>query len=209
MKTLLGKKIGMTQVFTPKGQVVPVTVLQAGPCTVVQCKTAARDGYTAIQIGFGDIAPRKVNKPLSGHYEKAGLKPNRYLQEFRVPEGEAPSVGTVLQVDVFSAGDLVDVSGLSRGKGFAGVIKRWGFHRGPMAHGSKYHRRVGSLGALGPYRVLKGRKMPGRMGGKRVTVQNLSVVGTDVEKGLILVKGAVPGPRGNLLRISKAVKVRS
>ncbi|HHY60892.1 MAG TPA: 50S ribosomal protein L3 [Clostridia bacterium] len=209
MKGILGKKLGMTQVFNDQGMVIPVTVIEAGPCVVVQKKTVENDGYSAVQLGFEPRAERRVNKPLRGHFAKAGVKPFHYLREFRVENPDDYQVGQEIKVDVFAAGDLVDVKGISKGKGFAGGVKRHGFGRGPMAHGSKYHRRPGSLGAKGPARVFKGRKLPGHMGHRTVTVQNLEVVKTIPERNLLLVKGAVPGPRKGLLVITKAKKAKA
>ncbi len=206
-KAILGKKIGMTQVFTDDGHLVPVTVIQAGPCVVTQVKTVDNEGYDAIQVGFIDKPERKTNKPLKGHFAKAGVKPKRHLTEFRLTDTTGFTVGQEVKADTFNAGDLIDVTATSKGKGFQGPIKRHGFHRGPMTHGSKYHRGVGSLGAsAGISRVMKGRKMAGRMGGSQVTTQNLTVVRVDTDKNLILVKGAVPGPRGAVVCIRDAVK---
>lgn len=207
-KGILGKKVGMTQVFNAGGQLIPVTVVEAGPCVVVQRKTEENDGYTAIQLGLEEKREKLVNKPLKGHFAKAGVKPLRFLREIRLSaeEGEQYQVGQVLQADLFKEGEKVDVIGASKGKGFAGVVKRYGFNRGPMAHGSMYHRRPGSLGATDPARVFKGRRLPGRMGGERVTVQGLEVVKVDPEKNLLLIKGAVPGRRGALLLVKEAVK---
>lgn len=205
-KGILGKKIGMTQIFAEDGRVIPVTVIEAGPCKVTQKKTVEKDGYTAIQLAFDEVPERKVNKPLKGHFAKAGLKPHRYIREIRVEDIEAYEVGQEVKADIFAEGEIVDVVGTSKGKGFAGAIKRLGFRRGPAAHGSKYHRRVGSLGAKGPARVFKGRPLPGRLGGDRVTVQNLQVVKVDPERNLLLVKGAVPGARKSYLIIKSAVK---
>lgn len=207
-KAILGKKIGMTQLFKEDGTVIPVTVIQAGPCTVVQQKTKEVDGYNAIQLGFGDISSNRVNKPLQGHFNKWGVAPKRYLREVRYDDAEMPAVGTEIKVDIFAEGDRVDAVGTSKGKGFAGVIKRWNFNRGPMSHGSMYHRRVGSLGATDPARVFKNRKMPGRHGNKRVTVSNLEVVRADAERNLLLVRGAVPGPKGSLVLIKETAKNR-
>ena len=205
-KALLARKIGMTQVYDEEGRVIPVTVLQAGPCYVVQVKDSSRDGYNSIQIGFGEIKEHRVNRPLKGHYQKHNLRPCRYLREFRVEDPAAFSSGQELRADLFSPGDLVDVSAVTRGKGFAGSIKRLGYARGAMAHGSHYHRGPGSLGAITAARVFKGRLLPGRMGGKRRTIQNLRVVQADGEKNILLVKGAVPGPQGGLVVIKAAVK---
>lgn len=205
-KGILGRKVGMTQIFNEEGQLIPVTVIEAGPCYVVQKKTVENDGYNALQLGFMEKKESRVNKPLLGHFKKAQVKPLRYLREIRVDNIDDYQVGQEIRADIFSPGELVDVTGTSKGKGFAGGIKRHGFQRGPMAHGSKYHRRPGSLGAKGPARVFKGRKLPGRMGGDRVTIQNLQVVKVDPENNLLVVKGAVPGPRGGLLIIKNAVK---
>ncbi len=205
-KGLLGKKIGMTQIFKKTGEIVPVTVIEAGPCVVVQKKTTETDGYNAIQLGFGEKREALVNKPLKGHYAKVEQKPLRYLREVRIDNADDYQVGQEIKADLFDAGEHVDVVGTSKGKGFAGGIKRHGFQRGPMAHGSKYHRRPGSLGAKGPARVFKGRRLPGRTGGERVTVQNLEVVRVDVERNILLVRGAIPGPKGSLIMISNSVK---
>ncbi|KJS22779.1 MAG: 50S ribosomal protein L3 [Clostridiaceae bacterium BRH_c20a] len=206
MKALLGRKIGMTQIFNEEGKAVPVSVIQAGPCVVIQTKTAKTDGYEAIQVGFGAQKESRVIKPLKGHFTKAQVKPLRFLREFRLNNASEYKVGQEIGVDVFEAGEQVDVSGISKGKGFAGAIKRHNFSRGPMAHGSKYHRRTGSLGALGPNRVFKGRKLPGRMGNDKITVQNLQIVKVDKERNLLLIKGAVPGPKKALLTIKASVK---
>ncbi|MDD2420684.1 MAG: 50S ribosomal protein L3 [Heliobacteriaceae bacterium] len=205
-KGIIGRKIGMTQIFADNGEAVPITVVEAGPCVVVQKKTQPVDGYEAIQLGFGDISEKRLNKPAIGHLKKAGVKLVRRLREFKVDDIEAYTVGQEVAVDLFVPGDCVDVVGTSKGKGFAGGIKRHGFHRGPMTHGSKYHRRPGSAAAKGPARIFKGRKMPGRLGGKRVTVQNLEVVRVDKDRNLLLVKGAVPGPNRGLLMIKSSVK---
>lgn len=206
VKGILGKKLGMTQLFTEEGKVVPVTVIEAGPCVVVQKKTAETDGYNAIQVGFGEIRDKLVNKPNKGHFGKGGVKPLRYVKEFRIENVDDYQLGQEINAEVFTAGESVDVVGTSKGKGFAGGIKRHGFHRGPMAHGSKYHRRPGSLGAKGPARVFKGRKLPGRMGGERITVQNLEVIRVDKERNLLLLKGAVPGPKQGLLIVKNSIK---
>ncbi|HHX27331.1 MAG: 50S ribosomal protein L3 [Firmicutes bacterium] len=208
-KGILGKKLGMTQVFTDEGHTIPVTVIEAGPCVVVQKKTVDKDGYSAIQLGYGDIRERLVNKPEMGHFKRSKVSPKRYLREIRASEDLPHEVGSEIKVDVFQEGDRVDVVGTSIGKGFAGGIKRWNFRRGPMSHGSMYHRRPGSLGATGLARVLKGRKLPGRLGGERVTIQNLEVVRVDPERNLMLVEGSVPGRRGSLLIIKEAVKSRA
>ena len=205
-KGILGRKVGMTQVYLADGRSVPVTVIEAGPCVVVQKKTPERDGYDAVQLGFGERRVRLVNKPVRGHLAKAGLKAVRYLREIRVADAGAYEVGQEIKSDIFQSGERVDVIGTSKGRGFAGGIKRHGFHRGPMAHGSKYHRRPGSLGAKGPARVFKGRKLPGHLGAQRVTVLNLEVVRVDAARNLLAVKGAVPGPRGALLVVREAVR---
>jgi len=198
----------MTQVFNAGGRLVPVTVVETGPCMVVQKKNEEKDGYTSIQLGFAEKRENIVNKPLKGHFAKAGVKPMRYLREIRLTpeESENYQVGQELKADLFKEGDKVDVIGTSKGKGFAGVIKRHNFHRGPMAHGSMYHRRPGSLGATDPARVFKGRRLPGRMGGERVTVQGLEIVKVDPEKNVLLIKGAVPGRNGALLLVRETVK---
>ncbi|MEC9488440.1 MAG: 50S ribosomal protein L3 [Halanaerobium sp.] len=206
-KGLLGKKVGMTQVFDDKGNVIPVTVIQTGPCMVVQKKTEETDGYNAIQVGFGEVKKHKVNKPLQGHYSSHDVEPYRYLAEFRVDNPDEFEEGQELKVDqVFAPGQLVDIAGTSRGKGFAGTVKRYGFNRGPMSHGSHNHRAPGSIGATDAARVFKGQKLPGRMGGTRVTVQNLEVVQTDGDNNLLLVKGAIPGPKKGLVEIKEAIK---
>jgi large subunit ribosomal protein L3 len=207
-KGILGKKIGMTQIFTPEGRVVPVTVIEAGPCPVVQKKTVATDGYNAIQLGFSLLRESLSNKPRKGHFQKASLKPMRYVREFKVNDVESFEIGQEVKADLFTVGDKIDVVGTSRGKGFAGMIKRHNANRGPMAHGSKYHRRTGSLGAKGPARVFKGRNLPGRMGGERVTIQNLEVIRVDADKNLILIKGAVPGANKSLLILKPSVKAK-
>ncbi|MGQ9512296.1 50S ribosomal protein L3 [Thermodesulfitimonas sp.] len=206
MKGILGRKLGMTQYYTPAGEAVAVTVIEAGPCVVVQTKTKEKDGYEAVQVGFGDRPERLVNKPLKGHFARAGVKPLRYLREFRVKDAGAYAVGQEIKVDIFSPGERVDITGTSKGRGFAGGIKRHGFHRGPMGHGSKYHRRPGALAAKGPARVFKGRRLPGHYGNERVTVQNLEVVKVDPERNILMVRGAVPGNRGGLLIIKEAAK---
>lgn len=206
MKAILGRKIGMTQMFSPEGRAIPVTVIQAGPCVVVQTKTTDNDGYEAIQVGFDEIKEVRANKPQKGHFAKAKVKPTRYLREFKVENASEYELGQEIKADVFAVGDIIDVTGKGKGKGFQGSIKKFGQSRGPMSHGSKYHRRVGSLGAVGPNRVFVGRKLPGRMGNLKVTVQNLEVVQIDVERNLILVKGAVPGAKKSLVTIKSAVK---
>lgn len=206
-KAILGKKLGMTQVFAEDGKVTPVTVIEAGPCTVVQKKTVDTDGYDAVQLSFGEKAERKMNKPEKGHFDKAGVAYARYLREMRLDDVSAVNVGDVIKADIFEAGETVDVTGTSKGHGFSGTIKKYGTHRGPMAHGSGYHRGVGSMGACSsPSRVFKGKRLPGRYGAIRVTVLNLDMVKVDAEKNLLLVKGAVPGPKGGLLYIRNSVK---
>ena len=207
MKTLIGKKVGMTQIFDEKGNVVPVTVIEAGPCSVVQVKTVETDGYDAIQLGFGAVKESKVNKPVKGHFAKAKVTPMKHLREFRVAEVSSVKVGDEIKVDAFVSGDNVDIQGISKGKGFQGVIKRHGQSRGPMGHGSMYHRRPGSMGPTStPGRVFKGKKLPGHMGVQTVTIQNLDVVAVDVDKNVILVKGSVPGVKGAILKIKTSVK---
>ncbi|QNB48456.1 50S ribosomal protein L3 [Thermanaerosceptrum fracticalcis] len=206
VKAILGTKLGMTQIFDETGKAIPVTVIEAGPCVVVQKKTAENDGYNAIQVGFGEVKEQDLNKPLKGHFAKGQIKPLRYLKEFRVDDANAYNIGQEIKADVFSSGEWVDVTGLTKGKGFAGGIKRHGFHRGPMKHGSKYHRRPGSLGAKGPARVFLGRKLPGRLGREQVTVQKLLVVKVDPERNLLLVRGAIPGPKKSLVTIKSSVK---
>ena len=205
-KGILGKKLGMTQVFAADGKIIPVTVVEAGPNVVVHKKTAATDGYNAVQVGFDTIREKLVNKPAKGHFAKANVKPARYLREFRLDSIDALNVGDEIKADIFAEGDLVDVSGISRGKGFAGGIKRWNFHRSFMAHGSKYHRGPGSLGQRTWARVPKGRKLPGHLGTEKVTVQGLRIVRVDADRNLILIKGAVPGAKGSLITVRDSVK---
>ena len=205
MKAILGKKVGMTQIFTEDGAMIPVTVVEAGPCVVTQVKTAESDGYAAVQVGFGDIRESLVNKPAAGQFKKAGLAVKKYLREFRT--AEEFKVGDTIKVDVFENGDKVDVSGVSKGKGYAGAIKRWGQSRGPMTHGSKYHRGQGSMGAKSyPGRVFKTKRMPGHMGAVQRTIINVEVVGVDAEKNMLLIKGSVPGAKGQLLTIKKSTR---
>lgn len=206
VKSILGRKLGMTQIFDEEGKAVPVTVVEAGPCLVVQKKTVATDGYDAIQVGFLARKDKHTTKPVKGHYTKANLKPMRYLREFRLENAADYQVGQEIKADIFASGDHVDVIGTSIGKGFAGGIKRWHFSRGPMAHGSKYHRRVGSLQSRDASRVFKGRKLPGHLGAVRRTIQNVRVVRVDADKNLILIRGAVPGSTGALLVIKDSVK---
>ncbi|MFL0196173.1 50S ribosomal protein L3 [Clostridium sp. WILCCON 0269] len=206
-KVILGKKLGMTQIFDENGKVIPVTVIEAGPCVVVQKKTAEKDGYESIQIGFSDIREKLVNKPLKGHFAKAGVSLKRFLKEFKVNNINEYEVGQEIKADVFAEGDKIDVSGVSKGKGFQGVIKRWNAQRGPMSHGSKFHRAVGSMGASSdPSRTFKNKKMPGHMGNKNTTVLNLQVAKVIAEKNIILIKGGVPGPNKSFLSIRNTVK---
>jgi len=206
-KGIIGRKIGMTQLFAEDGSVVPVTVLEVGPCAVVQKKTVENDGYAAVQLGFEDIREKLVVKPVKGHFNKAQVAYKRVLREFKLDNGDALNVGDIIKADVFVAGDKVDVTGISKGKGFQGTIKRHGYHTGPMAHGSGYHRHQGSMGGnTDPSRVMKGKGMPGHMGSEQVTVQNLNIVKVDAENNLIAIKGAVPGPNGGLIVVKSAVK---
>ncbi|MBA4603169.1 50S ribosomal protein L3 [Thermoactinomyces mirandus] len=206
MKGILGKKIGMTQVFNEDGVVTPVTVIEAGPCVVLQKKDVTTDGYEAIQLGFAEKKDHRANKPEHGHAKKAGVKPQKFVKEIRGVNLADYELGSVVKADLFSEGDIVDVTGTSKGKGFAGAIKRHNQARGPMSHGSHYHRGPGSLGAIAPNRVFKGQTLPGRMGGERVTTQNLKIVRIDAEKNLLLIKGAVPGPKNSYVVIRSAVK---
>jgi large subunit ribosomal protein L3 len=225
-KAILATKVGMTQIFDEDGTLIPVTVLQAGPCVVTQIKTVENDGYSAVQVGFVDkkekivnkdkagkkeIAHRHgVNKPLKGHFDKAGVSAKRYVREFKFENTDEYALGAEIKADIFEAGDKVDASAISKGKGFQGAIKRFGQHRGPMAHGSKFHRHQGSNGACSsPSKVFKGKGMPGHMGCKKVTIQNLQVVRVDAEKNLLLIKGAVPGPKKALVTIKETVKVEA
>ena len=208
---ILGKKIGMTQIFVDDGRLVPVTVVEAGPCTVTQVKTVATDGYEAVQVGFGELSEQRakklLNKPEQGHFAKAGVAPARHLREFRFEDISGYSVGDAIKCDVFAEGDKIDVIGTSKGHGYTGVIQRWNQHTGPMAHGSKYHRGVGSLSANSdPSRVFPGKHMAGQYGCEKVTVQNLEVIRVDAERNLLLIKGALPGANGCLLAIRDSVK---
>ena len=206
-KAIIGKKIGMTQIFDEKGRVVPVTVVEAGPCVVTQKKTVENDGYDAVQVGFGDIREKLVNKPETGHFAKAGVAVKRFVKEFRFENAAEYEVGQEIKADIFAAGDKIDATAISKGKGFQGAIKRHGQSRGPMTHGSKFHRHAGSNGAASdPSKVFKGKKMPGQMGNKKITVQNLEVVRVDAENNLLLVKGSVPGPKKCLVTIKETVK---
>ncbi len=205
-KGIIGRKVGMTQIFDETGKVVPVTVIEAGPCVVAQVKTTETDGYNAIQLGFGDVKESKLNNPEKGHFKKANVAFKKHLREFRMDSIEV-KVGDEIKADTFVAGDKVDIQGTSKGKGFQGVIKRHGQSRGPMGHGSMYHRRPGSMGPTStPGRVFKGKKLPGHMGVETVTIQNLDVVRVDLDKNVILVKGSVPGAKGAILKIKTSVK---
>ena len=207
MKAVLGRKLGMTQVFAEDGRLVPVTVIEAGPMVVTQIKNKETDGYEAVQVAFGEVKEKRVNKPLRGHFAKAGVGFKKFVREFKVEDLSAYSLAQEIKVDVFEAGEKVDAIGTSKGKGFQGPIKRHNQRRGPMTHGSRYHRGPGSMGAASdPSRVFKGKKLAGHMGAERVTIQNLEVVKVDVEKNLILIKGAVPGPKKGLVVIKKAIK---
>ena len=206
-KGLIGKKLGMTQIFDEQGKVIPVTVIEAGPCVVAQVKTVETDGYNAIQLGFGDVKESKINKPEKGHFAKSKLTPKKHLREFRLDSVENINVGDELKADTFTAGDQLDIQGTSKGIGFQGVIKRHGQSRGPMGHGSMYHRRPGSMGPTStPGRVFKGKKLPGHMGSQTITIQNLEVVRVDLDKNVILVKGSVPGAKGAILKLKTSVK---
>ncbi|NLB81560.1 MAG: 50S ribosomal protein L3 [Clostridiaceae bacterium] len=207
-KCMVGKKIGMTQIFTDEGIMIPVTVVEAGPVSVLQVKTQENDGYQSIKVGFEDIKEKKLNKPMKGEFEKAGVSAKRYVKELRLDKVDTYEPGQEIKVeDMFQEGDMVDVSGVSKGKGFQGTVKRYGTRRGSMSHGSGYHRGVGSLGPnSSPSRVFKGKKLPGHMGAENVTVQNLSVVRVDTERSLLLIKGAIPGPKGGLVVIKNTVK---
>ena len=205
-KTIMGIKVGMTQVFDGNGNAIPVTIVKADPNIVLQKKTVEKDGYDAIQVGFMDIREKLVNKPIKGIFGKAKLKPLRYIKEFAVNNTADYEIGSEIKVDIFNADEVVDVVGTSKGKGFAGAVKRHNMARGSMGHGSKYHRRPGSLGAMGPARVFKGRKMPGRLGHDRVTIQGLKIVKVYPDKNLILIKGSIPGPRKGLVFIKNSIK---
>jgi len=206
-KAIIGRKIGMTQIFDENGKVIPVTVVEAGPCAVLQKKTEEKDGYNAIQVGFEDIREKLANKPKKGHFAKAGVSLKRIVREFRLENIDEYEVGSEIKADVFAAGDKVDVTGVSKGKGFQGTIKRWNFHRGPMAHGSKYHRAVGSMGAASdPSRTFKNKKMPGHMGNKKSTILNIEVVKVMADKNVLLIKGGIPGPNKGYVVIKDTVK---
>ncbi len=206
-KAILATKVGMTQIFNEDGVLTPVTVLQAGPVVVTQVKTVENDGYSAVQVGFVDKREKLVNKPLKGHFDKAGVSYKRYIREFRLEDAESYALGQEIKADIFAAGEKIDATAISKGKGFQGAIKRHGQSRGPMAHGSKFHRHAGSNGSSSdPSHVFKGKKMPGHMGSKKTTVQNLEIVKVDVENNLLLVKGAVPGPKKAMVTIKETVK---
>ncbi|AST94043.1 MULTISPECIES: 50S ribosomal protein L3 [Sutcliffiella] len=207
-KGILGRKIGMTQVFAENGDLIPVTVIEAAPNVVLQKKTVETDGYEAIQLGFDDKREKLANKPEKGHATKANTAPKRFIREINGVTLEEYEVGQEVKVDVFAKGDVVDVTGISKGKGFQGAIKRHGQSRGPMSHGSRYHRRPGSMGPVAPNRVFKGKLLPGRMGGDRITIQNLEIVSVDAERNLLLVKGNVPGPKKALVTVKTAVKAK-
>ncbi len=207
-KCILGKKVGMTQIFTEEGIAIPVTVVEAGPCSVIQKKTVETDGYNSIQVGYSDVSEKRINKPLNGQFAKAKVSPKKFLREFRLDDCEKYEVGQEIKVeDMFQDGDKIDVSGISKGKGFQGTVKRHGTGRGKETHGSHYHRGPGSMGGCSdPSKVFKGKKLPGHMGSEKVTVQNLNIVKVDAQRGLLLVKGAIPGPKGGLLVIKDSVK---
>ncbi|EMW5459705.1 50S ribosomal protein L3 [Enterococcus faecalis] len=207
-KGILGKKVGMTQIFTESGELIPVTVVEATPNVVLQVKTVETDGYEAIQVGYQDKREVLSNKPTKGHVAKANTAPKRFIKEFKNVELGEYEVGKEIKVDVFQAGDVVDVTGTTKGKGFQGAIKRHGQSRGPMSHGSRYHRRPGSMGPVAPNRVFKNKRLAGRMGGDRVTIQNLEVVKVDVERNVILIKGNIPGAKKSLITIKSAVKAK-
>jgi len=208
-KAILGTKLGMTQLFGEDGVLIPVTVIQAGPCRVIQKKTVENDGYDAVQVGFLEKKEKHTTKPLQGHFKKAGTGYMKYLKEFKLENAAEMNVGDEIKADIFAEGDVVDVTGISKGKGYAGTIKRWGTHRGPMTHGSGYHRGPGSMGACSsPSRVMKGKKLAGHLGVEKVTIQNLSVVKLDAENNILAIRGAVPGPKGGLLVIKNSVKAR-
>lgn len=206
-KAIIGKKIGMTQIFDENGVVIPVTVVEAGPCVVSQVKTMGTDGYEAVQLGFGEVKDKHINKPQKGHFTKNNLTAKKHLREFRLETIENIKIGDEIKADIFQEGEKVDVQGTSKGKGFQGVIKRHGQSRGPMGHGSMYHRRPGSMGPTStPGRVFKGKKLPGQMGRVTVTVQNLDIVKVDMDKNVLLIKGSVPGAKGAILKIKSAVR---
>ena len=204
MKAILGKKVGMTQIFTEEGNVVPVTVVEAGPCVVVAKKTIESDGYNAIQVGFGAVKQSRVNKPKAGHFKKAGVEAKKVLRELRTDDVASFEIGQEIKADIFENGDIIDVTGTIKGKGYAGAIKRYGQHRGPMAHGSKYHRGHGSMGTR-VAKVYKGHHMPGHLGNVQRTIQNLKVMGVDAERNMLLIRGSIPGANGQIVTVIKAV----
>lgn len=207
-KGIIGRKVGMTQIFDETGKVIPVTVIEAGPCVVVQKKTVEKEGYASVQLGFSDLKEKQVTKPVKGHFDKSGVAYKKYLKEFRLEDADKFQVGDEVKVDTFTTEDRVDITGISKGKGYAGSIKRWGFGRGDTSHGGgPVHRHAGSMGAnTSPSRVTPGKKMPGHLGAEQVTVQNLDVVKVDVENNLLVVKGAVPGPKGGIVYVKNSVK---
>lgn len=206
-KAILGKKLGMSQIFTADGTMIPVTVVEAGPCCVVQVKTVEKDGYAAVKVGFGSVKEKNVNKPTAGQYKQAGVAPRKYMREFRFADCSSYAVGGEIKCDVFATGDHVDVVGTSKGRGYTGTIQRWNTHCGPKAHGSGYHRGVGSLSAnSSPSRVFKNKKMPGQYGHERVTVQNLEVVKVDAARNIILIAGGIPGPKDSLVIVKESLK---
>ncbi|HZK42976.1 MAG TPA: 50S ribosomal protein L3 [Syntrophomonadaceae bacterium] len=205
-KAIMGIKVGMTQIFTEEGEAIPVTVVEAGPCVVLQKKKVETDGYNAIQVGFYNLKEKLANKPTKGHFKKANVEPLRYIREFRVNNVDDYEIGQEISAEIFQEGDVIDVVGTSKGKGFTGVVKRHNFSKGYMSHGSRFHRGPGSLGAKGPARIFKGKKLPGRMGGERVTVQCLKVVKVYSDRNIILIKGAIPGPKKGLVIIKDSVK---
>lgn len=206
-KAIIGKKLGMSQVFAPDGTVIPVTVVEAGPCPIVQIKTADKDGYDAVQMAFGQIKKKNVTKPIAGHYKKANVETKRYLKEFKLANSAEYKIGDEIKCGLFKEGDVVDVVGTSKGHGFSGTIQRWNTHRGPMAHGSGYHRGVGSLSSNSdPSRVFKNKKMPGQWGNEQITIQNLVIVRVDEARNLLLIKGGVPGAKGGVVYIKQAIK---
>ena len=206
-KGLIGRKVGMTQIFDEKGNVIPVTVVELGPCTVTQKKTVENDGYNAVQLGFEDMKVTRTNKPMKGHFDKANVAPKKVLKEFRLEDDSAINVGDIIKADIFAAGEKVDVVGTSKGKGTAGVIKRWNFSRLKESHGTgPVHRHPGSLGVIDPARIFKGKRMAGHLGSERVTVQNLDVVKVDAENNLIAIKGAIPGPKKGIVMVVNSVK---
>lgn len=209
-KAIIGRKLGMSQIFAADGKVIPVTVVEAGPCPVVQIKTKERDGYEAVQVAFGDIKAKNANKPISGHFKKANVPVKRYLKELKLKNASEYTVGQLILCSQFSVGDHVDIVGTTKGRGFTGTIQRWNTHRGPMAHGSGYHRGVGSMGANSdPSRVFKNKKMPGQYGNEQVTIQNLTIARIDETRNLLLIKGGIPGPKGGMVVVKQSVKAKA